>query len=123
MDVNHVSGAVVDGAMAVHRFCGPGLLERPYHWFLGVELTSRGLKVARQHAVSLTYKGCRVPCAYRIDLVVEGCVAVELKAVKQLLPIHEAQILSYLRLSDLKVGLLINFHERLLKDGIRRFVV
>jgi GxxExxY protein len=123
MNVNAVSGEVVDGAMMVHRECGPGLLESADHWFLGVELASRGLNVARQVAVPLVYKGYRVECAYRIDLVIEDCVAVELKAVKQLFPIHEAQILSYLELSGLRIGLLINFHERLLKDGIRRFIM
>jgi len=123
MDVNEVSAHVVDAAILIHRAFGPGLLESAYLWFLAVELRSRGLRVRLNVPVSLAYKGVQVRCAYRIDMLVEECVVIELKAIKKLLPAHDAQLLSYLQLSHHRVGLLINFHEKLLKDGIRRFIV
>ena len=123
MDVNEVSAHVVDAAILIHRAFGPGLLESAYLWFLAVELRSRGLRVRLNVPVSLAYKGVQVRCAYRIDMLVEECVVIELKAIKKLLPVHDAQLLSYLQLSHHRVGLLINFHEKLLKDGIRRFIV
>ena len=122
MDVNSISGHVVDSAMKVHSALGPGLLESAYAACLTYELCQRGLGVRTQHPLPLTYQGVRLDVGYRIDLLVDDAVVVELKAVAKLLPIHEAQLLSYLKLSGNKVGLLINFHELHLKDGIKRMV-
>ncbi len=107
----------------MHRELGPGLLESAYEACLAFELESRGLRVERQRSLPVVYRGVRVDCGYRMDLIVEEQVIVELKAVDRLLPIHEAQMLSYLKLSGLRVGLLINFHSLLLKDGVRRLVL
>ncbi|HRQ66592.1 MAG TPA: GxxExxY protein [Xanthomonadaceae bacterium] len=113
---------VIGAAIEVHRELGPGLLESTYEACLGVELAARGLAFERQKTLPLVYKGHPVDCGYRLDLLVEDCVAVELKAVEALLPIHEAQLLTYLRLARLNVGLLINFNVKLLKNGVRRLV-
>ena len=109
--------------MAVHRELGPGLLESAYEACLAFELVERGLSVERQKALPVKYRGVNVDCGYRIDLLVEGKVIIELKAVERLEPIHEAQLLSYLKLSGCKVGLLINFNVKVLKSGIRRLVL
>lgn len=116
------AGDVIDAALAVHTRVGSGLLESAYQAFLACELGFRGFDVRAQVPVPAEYRGVRVDVGYRIDLLVAGSVIVELKAVNRLLPIHEAQVISYLRLSGLRVGLLINFHSVRLKDGIRRFV-
>ena len=121
-DLNVLSGTVVDSAMRVHSALGPGLLESAYQACLARELEERGLDVRTQVALSLTYKSVRVETAYRVDLLVADALIVELKAVPRLLPVHESQLLSYLRLSDRRLGLLINFHVPRLKDGIRRIV-
>ncbi len=118
--LNRVSGAIIGAAIEVHRQLGPGLLESAYESCLERELTVRGLGVERQRIVPVTYRGLRVPRAYRMDFVVNRLVVVEIKAVDRVLQIHEAQLLSYLRLSNLKLGLLINFHVGLLKHGIKR---
>ena len=117
-----VSGMVVTSAMAVHSRVGPGLLERAYEAFLARELENRGLSVRRQVHLPLEYDGERVDVAYRIDLLVEEQVIVEVKAVAKILPVHKAQLLSYLRLTGLRVGLLLNFHEVRLKHGITRMM-
>ncbi len=122
MDVNYCSGQVVDAAMKVHSALGPGLLESAYQACLAHELRKRGLTVQVQCPVPIVYDGVRIELGYRIDLVVEDAVVVELKAVANVLPIHEAQLLSYLKLSGHRVGLLINFHVQRLKDGIKRMV-
>jgi GxxExxY protein len=109
MDVNYCSGEVVDAAMKVHSALGPGLLESAYHACLAHELRKRGLTVQVQRPVPIIYDGVRIELGYRMDLVVEDSVVVELKAVANLLPIHEAQLLSHLKLSGHRVGLLINF--------------
>ena len=108
--------------MSVHRELGPGLLESAYESCLVYELSERGLSVERQKALPVEYKGIRIDCGYRLDLLVEDSVIVELKSVERLQKIHHAQILSYLKLSGRKVGLLINFNEKILKDGIQRVV-
>lgn len=113
---------VVDGAMAVHAALGPGLLESAYAPCLTHELALRGLAARGQLPLDVVYKGVKVEAAYRLDLVVDGVIVIELKTVTKLLPIHEAQLLSYLRLGGYKLGFLINFHVPLLKDGIRRMV-
>lgn len=120
--LNRITEAVIGAAMAVHRELGPGLLESTYEACLAYELIERGLAVERQKELPVMYRGVKLDCGYRIDLLVEGAVVVELKAVERLEPIHEAQLLSYLKLSGCKVGLLINFNVRVLTHGIRRLV-
>jgi GxxExxY protein len=119
---NETSGEVVDAALKVHTALGPGLLESAYELCLAHELTKRGRKVLRQVAVPIVYYGEKLDCGYRIDLLVDDEVIVEIKAVKSLLPIHHAQILSYIRLARKPLGLLLNFHEQRMKDGIVRKV-
>lgn len=120
--INQVTEAIIGAAIAVHRELGPGLLESAYEACLAYELAERGLAVERQKELPINYRGITVDCGYRIDLLVEGIVIVELKAVERLDPIHEAQLLSYLKLSGCRAGLLINFNVRLLKNGVRRLV-
>jgi GxxExxY protein len=115
--------SIIGAAIDVHRALGPGLLESAYEFCLSYELAARGLSIERQMTVPLTYKGVRLECGYRIDLMVENEVIVEVKAAEQLLPVHAAQLLSYLRLSGLRVGLLINFDVTALNRGIRRVVI
>jgi len=121
MEVNATDG-IIGGAIEVHRTLGPGLLESVYEECLAVELGLRGLRCERQRAVPLQYKGRQLGVDLKIDLLVNDRVVVELKAVEKLLPIHEAQIITYLRLTGKPLGLLINFNVPLLKDGIRRFL-
>jgi GxxExxY protein len=120
---NEISGAVVDAAMKIHSALGPGLLESAYAVCLKHELIKRGLRVACEVPLPVVYDGLRLEAGYRLDLVVEDTVVVELKAIEALAPIHQAQIISYLKLSGKPIGLLINFHSLHLKDGIKRFVV
>jgi GxxExxY protein len=123
-ELNKLSGIVVDAAMEVHREMGPGLFEKIYEESLERELKARGLSVERQLAVYVSYKGEPISEeAYRIDLFVEGEIVVELKAVTALLPVHHAQLMSYMRLKKKRVGLLINFFVPLLKEGISRKII
>ena len=121
-DLNRITDAVIGAAIAVHRELGPGLLESAYEACLAHELHGRGVAVSRQKELPVVYKGEKLDCGYRLDLLVEEKVVVEVKAVDALLPIHTAQLLSYLKLSGCRLGLLINFNERLLKHGIKRVV-
>jgi GxxExxY protein len=121
-EVNERSGQVVDAAIRVHSALGPGLLESAYEACLAYELRKRGLRVLTQFALPIVYDGVRIELGYRADLLVDDAVVVELKAIAKVLPIHEAQLLSYLQLSEYRVGLLINFHVLHLKDGITRMV-
>lgn len=121
MDDNAITGAIIGAAMEVHNLLGPGLLESAYEECLAREFELRGIHYDRQKAVPVIYKDVKLDCGYRIDLVVEGQVVVELKAVESLAKIHEAIVLTYLRLSDCRIGLLINFNVLTLKEGIRRF--
>jgi len=121
-DLNICSGAVVDGAMQVHSALGPGLLESAYELCLAHELRMRGIQVETQVAVPIIYKGFRLDAGYRIDLLVENEIVIEAKSVAKLLPVHEAQLLSYLRLANRRLGLLINFNIPHLRDGIKRMV-
>ncbi len=114
---------IVDAALAVHRELGPGLLESVYESCLACELELRGLKVLRQVSFPVQYKGVSVDAGLRLDLVVDDCVVVELKAVEALLPVHSAQVLTYLKLSGHRLALLINFNVPLIKDGIKRMVL
>ena len=120
--VNNLTQQIIGAAIEVHRHLGPGLLESAYESCLAYELGQSGLLVERQKALPIVYKEIKVDQGYRLDLLVEGQVVVELKAVDRFTHVHEAQILSYLRFSGCKVGLLINFNVKLLKNGIRRFV-
>lgn len=122
MNVNRITGQVVDSAIRVHTVPGPGLLESAYVLCLSVELRKRGLDVATEVPVVVVYEGVESKCDYRLDLLVSDSVVVEAKALRQLLPIHEAQLLSYLKLTGHRVGLLINFHEIHLRDGIKRMI-
>ena len=114
--------AIVDSAFAVHSTLGPGLLESVYEQCLVQELQARALRVARQIALPIQYRDLRIDGGLRMDVVVNDLVVVEIKAIERLLPIHEAQLLTYLRLSNKRLGLLINFNVPLIKDGIRRLV-
>jgi GxxExxY protein len=122
MDLNEVSKIVIDAAMRVHTELGPGLLESAYQACLEFELRKRGLAVATQVGLPVVYEGVKVDVGYRLDLIVEDDLVVELKAVDKIHPIHKAQLLSYLRLSGKKLGLIINFNVLHLKDGIVRMV-
>ena len=121
-NINDVTEAIIGAAICVHKELGPGLFETAYEACLAYELTERKLKFERQKALPVQYRGVELDCGYRIDFLVDDQVVVELKAIENLDPIHEAQLLSYLKLSKCKVGLLINFNVKVLKDGIRRLV-
>ncbi len=120
MEINEVSGQCVDAAMKVHTALGPGLLESAYEGCLAYELRKRGLRVATQVELPVVYENVIIDVGYRIDVLVEDLVILELKCVEKLAPIHEAQLISYLKLSGKKLGLLINFNVLHLKDGIKR---
>lgn len=122
MEVNQVSGFIVDAAMKVHSALGPELLESAYEACLIRELRKRGLRVESQVPIFVIYDGETLDIGYRADLVVEGVVLIELKAIETVLPVHKAQLLSYLRLSGIQVGLLINFNVEHLKNGIKRVI-
>ena len=113
---------VIGACIEIHRALGPGLLEAAYEECLCYELSQTGLKFERQKSLPVHYKDVKLDCGYRLDLVVEEKIIIELKAVESLLPIHEAQLLTYLKLSGLTLGLLINFNVAMLKQGIKRIV-
>ena len=114
---------IIGAAIEVHRHLGPGLLESAYRVCLVHELRLRGLATATEVPLALEYKGIHLHVGYRLDIVVDDAVVVELKTVERFKPVHQAQLLSYLRLSGRRVGLLINFHVPVLKDGIKRLVL
>jgi GxxExxY protein len=118
-----LSERVIGLAIDVHRQLGPGLLEAVYEECLCFELRDAGFAYRRQEPLALVYKAVRLECGYRMDIVVERQLIVEIKAVEQLLPIHEAQMLTYLRLSGHRIALLMNFNSVVLRDGLRRFVL
>jgi len=120
MELNEISEKIIGGAIQVHRTLGPGLLESTYEACLKYELEKRGLKVRSQVGLPVIYDGMKIDLGYRLDILVEDAVIVELKAVTAVTPLHEAQLLSYLKLSGKHLGLLINFNVMLLKDGIKR---
>lgn len=123
MEFDTLSRRVIGCAIDVHRQLGPGLLESVYQRCLEYELTQAGTRVEIEQPVRIRYKEIELECGFRIDMVVERELIVELKALESLLPIHEAQLLTYLKLSGLKTGLLINFNNKVLKNGIRRLVL
>ncbi|HEX4177425.1 MAG TPA: GxxExxY protein [Rhizomicrobium sp.] len=114
---------IIGLAIKIHRTLGPGLLEEVYEECLCWELQQSGLAFARQLILPVVYQGVRLPRGYRIDVVVEDSVLLEIKSVEHILPVHASQVLTYLRLSGYKIGLLINFNVKLLKDGLHRFVL
>lgn len=118
-----LSNAIIGAAMEVHRALGPGLLESAYEACFAHEMSLRGIPYCSQVALPVEYKGTRLDCGYRMDVVVDERIVVELKTVEAILPIHEAQLLTYLRLSGLRIGLLLNFHSSTLAKGICRRVL
>ena len=122
MGPNEISERIIGAAIEVHRILGPGLLESAYESCLMQELILKGLTAERQKVLPVYYKGINIDCGYRIDILVEDMVIVELKSIDHIQPIHEAQLLSYLKISGLKLGLLINFNVDMLIHGIKRIV-
>jgi GxxExxY protein len=122
VDEDGLSRVVVDAAMAIHRALGPGLLESAYAGALAIELARREVRFDREWPITASYEGHSLGVVYRADFLLEGKVLVELKSVPALDPLHTAQVLTYLRLSNLKLGMLLNFNAQLLRDGIRRVV-
>ena len=120
--MNGITESIIGAAIQVHRALGPGLLESAHQACLAHELTKRNLRVEIQKPLPLVYEQVKLDCGYRIDLLVEGEVVVEIKSVDGVAPVHEAQVITYLKLSGCKLGLLINFNVPALKDGIHRFI-
>ena len=120
--LNRITETIIGAAIQVHKALGPGLLESACEACLAYELVKRGLRVDQQRPLPLVYEQVKLECGYRIDLLVEGLVVVEVKSVEALAPIHDAQVLTYLKLSGCRIALLRNFNVPMLKDGIRRFV-
>ena len=123
VNLNKITEQIIGAAIEVHRALGPGLLESAYEECLYRELSLRNIHFERQGALPVEYKGVKLDCGYRIDLLVADAVVVEIKAVETIQPIHEAQLLTYLKLGGWKLGLLINFNVTVLKDGIRRRIL
>lgn len=123
MLINQITQEILDSAFKVHTSLGPGLLESAYKACLAYELRKKGLKVEEEKPIPLIYEEVKLDCGYRMDLLVEEAVVVELKTVDAFTDVHFAQILTYLRFADKKVGLLINFNVKSLRDGIKRFIV
>jgi GxxExxY protein len=121
MEINEITGKIIKCAIEVHRSLGPGLLESAYEECLSHELIESGLQIKRQQPTPIVYKDIRLDCGYRIDILVENLVVVELKVVEAINPVHEAQVLTYMKFAEKPLGLLINFNVSLLKEGIRRF--
>mgnify|MGYP006284578045 CR=1 FL=1 len=122
MELNKITGKIIGCCIAIHKELGPGLLESIYESALCIELDERGLKYERQKRLPVKYKNRKIG-AFRIDLLVEDSIVLELKSVERFDPLFEAQILSYMKLGNYKLGLLINFNSKLLKDGIKRFII
>ena len=122
MELDYITGAIVDSAVGIHRNPGPGLLESLYEALLACELRRRGLYVERQRLIRVSYDGIDVEDAFRVDLLVEQCVIIEVKSVTRTVPVFAKQLLTYLRLTNLRVGLLLNFGAETMRDGIERVV-
>ena len=123
MTDNEITREIIGAAMEVHRLLGPGLLESAYEECLVRELALRKLNIERQKPIPIVYKDVKLECGYRIDLLVESRIIVELKSIEAIAPVHQAVVLTYLRLSGRRLGLLINFNVAVLKDGIKRYIV
>lgn len=121
-EVDAITGQIIGAAIAIHQKYGPGLLESVYRLTLTQELVARGLTVEAEKPLQLEHQGLRFERAYLLDLLVEDCVIIEVKCVEKIAPIHVAQLITYLRLTGVKVGLIINFNVTVLKNGIRRVV-
>jgi len=121
MDINHITEAIIGCAIKVHKELGPGLLESAYEECLVYELKQTGLNAERQVPIPVVYKDIKLDCGYRADVLVENKVIIELKTVDAIAPVHEAQILTYLKFAKKEVGLLINFNVTILKNGIKRY--
>src|SRR5262245_20389130 len=119
-EIEHVAREIVDAAFKIHSKLGPGLLESAYLALMVYELQKRGLHVDKEVPLPVVYEDARLDVGYRLDIIVEHCVIIELKAVEKFHPVHEAQILTYLKLTGLRLGILINFNTKLIKDGIKR---
>ena len=122
MELDDITGTIVDAAVRIHRELGPGLFESLYEALLASELARRGLRAERQRLISCSFDGVSVEDAFRADLLVDGRVIVEVKSVVRLAPVHAKQLLTYLRLMDLRVGLLLNFGAETMKEGMKRVV-
>jgi GxxExxY protein len=122
MHENAIAKEIVDASFRIHTALGPGLLESVYDSVLSYELTRRGLRIVRQQPIPVVYESVRIDTGFRADLIVEDKVIVEIKSVEALAPVHKKQVLTYLKLGDKRLGLLINFHAALIKDGITRIV-
>lgn len=120
--LNNITKSIIGAAIQVHKNLGPGLLESAYEACLAYELSKQRFSIEEQKPLPLVYQQVKLDCGYRIDLVVEGLVIVEIKSVEVLAPVHEAQVITYLKLSGYKVALLINFNVPVLRDGLHRFV-
>jgi GxxExxY protein len=123
MEFDELSNKIIGCALDVHKSLGPGLLESAYEKCLSFELTNAGIHHEVQKELPVEYKGVKMDCGYRTDIIIENEIIIELKTVDSLLPLHEAQLLTYMKLSGIKTGLLINFNVCRLKDGIKRFVL
>ena len=123
MEINKLTEILIGCAIEVHRQLGPGLLESAYEECLCYELAKSGLRFERQKPVPVIYKEIKLDCGYRMDILVENCVVVELKTVEVFNPVHEAQVLTYMKFADKKIGLLINFYVTVLKNGIKRYIL
>lgn len=121
MEINQITEKIIGCAIEVHKTLGPGLLESAYEECLSYELQNAGLKIDRQVAVPVIYKDIKLECGYRIDILVENLVVIELKSIEAFAPVHEAQILTYMKFANKNIGLLINFNVTLLKNGIKRY--
>jgi GxxExxY protein len=122
MDIKEIGGQIIDASIKVHRALGPGLLESAYQECLAFELAQRGLRVETEVVQPIKYEGLSIDAGYRLDMVIEDSIIIENKSVEKLLPIHQAQLLTYLRLRDFRLGYLINWNVQLIKDGIHRMV-
>ncbi|MGF7139208.1 GxxExxY protein [Roseimarinus sediminis] len=122
MEINKISEIIIGCAIEVHKQLGPGLLESAYEECLCYELKIAGLRFERQKPVPVVYKEIKLDCGYRIDILVEDTVVIELKTVEAFSPVHEAQILTYMKFANKKIGLLINFYVTRLKDGLKRYI-
>jgi len=123
MDFDPITNAIIGCAIEVHKHLGPGLLESAYEECLIYELRNRNIPVERQKPIPVVYKQIKLDCGYRLDLLVNRSVIVEIKSVDALIPVHEAQLLTYMKFSNIKIGLLINFNVTMLKHGLKRFIL
>jgi GxxExxY protein len=123
VEIEGVATAIVDSAFKIHTRLGPGLLESAYRTLMVYELRKRGFEVEYEVPVPLVYDGVKLDAGYRLDLLVNDSVIVEIKAVEKIIPVHDAQLLTYLKLTGIRLGLLINFNTKLIKDGIKRIVL